>query len=114
MEYRNLGFLAHFGSLEELRRGPSRAALAWVRYVDESDRKSLIVYLKPTLAGDEPPDITSYRTTHPNFPHQTMADQFFDEAQWESYCKFGQFIVAQVFADGFAPYFRLLPDRPSA
>ena len=142
---RYMASLAHFGSLEMLRRGPwdeepvpstradrqarqpvfgppdrprrslAHAALAWVRYVDEPDRKSLIVYLKPTLVGDEPPDITSYHVAHPNFPQQTTADQFFDEAQWESYRKLGQFIAGRVFADGFASYFRLLEvDSPRA
>ena len=108
---RNMECLAHFGSLEVLRRGPSRAALAWVRYIDEPDRKSLIVYLKPTLVGDEPPDITSYHATHPVFPQQTTADLFFDEAQWESYRKLGHFITERVFADGFEPYFGLLNSR---
>ena len=27
---------------------------------------------------------------HPDFPHQSTADQFFDEAQWESYRKLGE------------------------
>ena len=108
---RNMGCLAHFGSLEMLRRGRARAALAWVRYKDQPASESLIVFVKPTLVGDEPPDITSYRATHPMFPQQTTADQFFDEAQWESYRKLGHFITERVFADGFEPYFRLLNSR---
>ena len=39
----NSGFLAHFGSLEMLCRGPARAALARVRYENRTDPKSLIV-----------------------------------------------------------------------
>ena len=109
---RNMGCLAHFGSLEMLRRGRARAALAWVRYKDQPASESLIVFVKPTLVGDEPPDITSYRATHPMFPQQTTADQFFDEAQWESYRKLGHFITERVFADGFEPYFGLLNSRP--
>ena len=96
--------LAHFGGLETLRHGRSRAALGWVRYDNSSGPQSLIIYLKPTLVGDEPADITSYRATHPNFPQQTTADQFFDEAQWESYRKLGHFIAKRVFANGFSPY----------
>ena len=40
---------------------------------------------KQTLLGDEPADISHYHKSHPDFPQQTTADQFFDEAQWESY-----------------------------
>ena len=78
-----------------------------MRYENRRDPKSLIVFVKPTLVGDEPPEVTSYHATHPIFPQQTTADLFFDEAQWESYRKLGHFIAECVFADGFAPYFRL-------
>ena len=108
-----MGCLAHFGSLDMLRRGHARAALAWVRYENRRDPESLIVFVKPTLVGDEPPDVTSYHATHPIFPQQTTADLFFDEAQWESYRKLGQFITERIFADGFEPYFRLLDNRAS-
>ena len=105
---RDLECLSHFGSLEMLCRGPARAALAWVHYEERLVPESLIVYIKPTLAGDETPDITSYHTTHPKFPQQTTTDQFFEEAQWESYRRLGQFISERIFADGFRPYDELL------
>jgi hypothetical protein len=50
----------------------------------------ILLYLKPTLTGDEPCDITQYRTRNKDFPHETTGDQFYDEAQWESYRRLGE------------------------
>jgi len=53
---------------------------------------SLLVILKPTLTGDEPLDVLQYAASHPTFPQEATADQFFDEAQWESYRRLGEHI----------------------
>lgn len=58
----------------------------------------LIVYLKPTLTGNEPTDIANYASAHPDFPHQSTADQWFDEQQFESYRKLGHHLCSTVFA----------------
>lgn len=52
--------------------------------------KGTIVYFKPTLTGDEPPDVQQYRQRNELFPHESTGDQFFDEAQWESYRRLGE------------------------
>jgi hypothetical protein len=53
----------------------------------ESD--GFLYLVKPRLVGDEPPDITQYAAASHRegnfFPHQSTADQFFDETQFESY-----------------------------
>jgi hypothetical protein len=36
-----------------------------------------------------PEDVVGYAKGHPDFPQQTTGDQFFDEAQWESYRMLG-------------------------
>lgn len=64
-------------------------ALATVRYAD-GGATSRIVYIKPTLIGDESADLRHYHEAHPDFPQQTTKDQFFDEAQWESYRALGE------------------------
>ena len=46
--------------------------------------QGIIVYLKPTMTGDEPPDVLQYKTRNTAFPHEGTGDQFYDEAQWES------------------------------
>ena len=52
--------------------------------------KGTLLYFKPTLTGDEPPDVLQYRSRNPAFPHESTGDQFYDEAQWESYRRLGQ------------------------
>ncbi|MGB0712913.1 MAG: hypothetical protein ACPGUC_05070 [Gammaproteobacteria bacterium] len=48
-----------------------------------------IVYIKSTLIPDLPTDIYAYKAANPDFPHQTTADQFFDERQFDSYRELG-------------------------
>jgi hypothetical protein len=52
--------------------------------------KGTLVYLKPALTGDEPPDVLQYQKRKPVFPHESTSDQFFDEAQFESYRRLGE------------------------
>ncbi len=58
----------------------------------EGTDKGTIVYFKPSMVGDEPPDVLQYRRRAPAFPHETTGDQFFDEAQWESYRRLGEHV----------------------
>ncbi len=44
-----------------------------------------IIYVKPVIAGDEPPDVSNYAAAHPEFPHEPTTDQWFSESQLESY-----------------------------
>lgn len=52
--------------------------------------KGTILFFKPVLTGDEPPDVLQYRTRNQTFPHESTGDQFYDEAQWESYRRLGE------------------------
>ncbi len=56
----------------------------------------IIVYIKASLTGDEDSDILSYKDAHPFFPHETTADQFFNESQFESYRALGDHVMAHV------------------
>jgi len=62
-----------------------------IRYcaADGFGRDGVLLYIKPTLIGNENADILNYSKTHPEFPHQSTADQFFDEDQFESYRSLG-------------------------
>ena len=51
------------------------------------------VLVKPAVYGDEPQDVLHYRRSHKSFPHETTADQFFDEPQFESYRALGSHIM---------------------
>jgi len=52
-----------------------------------------IIYIKPVFYGDEPRDIYHYAMTHETFPHESTGDQWFSEAQFESYRKLGSHII---------------------
>ena len=84
--------------LQPLRKKQKRCALARIFYtaVDASAEDGFLLYLKPMIRDDESPDIASYRADHPEFPHQSTADQFFDESQTEAYRALGLFTMDTV------------------
>jgi hypothetical protein len=55
-----------------------------------------ILYIKPTLTGDEPEYLYEYRSRNPSFPHESTADQFFTEEQFEAYRRLGEHIADEV------------------
>jgi hypothetical protein len=62
-----------------------------------------LLYLKSSITGDEPADVLEYRARNKEFPHQTTADQFFSESQFESYRRLGLHVVKDAFAGVRAP-----------
>jgi hypothetical protein len=56
-----------------------------------------ILYLKSSLTGDEPADVIEYRSQFHEFPHQSTADQFFSESQFESYRRLGYHVLRSAF-----------------
>jgi hypothetical protein len=48
----------------------------------------------------EPLDILNYRFEHRTFPHDTTANQWFTESQFESYRRLGQHMVKEVELSG--------------
>src|SRR5271157_390490 len=52
-----------------------------------------LIYLKASVSSDEEVGISQYRSVHPSFPHETTADQFFSEDQFESYRQLGLHVV---------------------
>jgi hypothetical protein len=49
----------------------------------------LLIYLKPSISGDEPFDILEYYQRVPEFPHESTVEQWFNESQFESYRRLG-------------------------
>ena len=49
-----------------------------------------IVYVKPAICDTEPYDVTNYASSSRDFPHETTADQWFNESQFESYRALGR------------------------
>ena len=68
-----------------------------IEYPDaESGEEGRILYLKPSLLGDAPADVRAYANLHPQFPHEPTLDQWFTEAQFESYRKLGEFQMGRL------------------
>lgn len=55
-----------------------------------------LIYIKPAFYGTEPPDVFNYAQTSPTFPHESTANQFFTEAQFESYRRLGRSILEHI------------------
>lgn len=73
-------------------------AIGRIRYscIDANAQDGLLVYIKPVVYGGEPGDVLEYKKSHPTFPHQSTADQFFDEPQFESYRILGSHVMDQM------------------
>lgn len=73
------------------RQGNRHAAVGAIRYsaVDGDVEDGVLLYLKATLSGDEPVDVMNYAAVHADFPHETTANQWFGESQFESYRMLG-------------------------
>ncbi|MDP6581435.1 MAG: patatin-like phospholipase family protein, partial [Vicinamibacterales bacterium] len=83
----------------ETGRSRSHCAVGRIRYrkddngkdTEETDphRKNWLIYIKSSMTGDEPAPVQNYEHEHKTFPHETTADQFFDDDQFESYRALG-------------------------
>ncbi|MBN1127763.1 MAG: hypothetical protein JXA71_02180 [Chitinispirillaceae bacterium] len=77
---------------------PLRHAVGKIIYPG-NDGHGYLVYIQTALTGKEPEDILSYQRQYPHFPDQSTIDQFFDEAQFESYRKLGETSVKELFPE---------------
>ena len=69
---------------------------------DGGSQHGVLLYLKPALTGGENADIVNYSRLHPAFPHESTADQWFDESQFDSYRSLGRHIAAQALGPAVA------------
>lgn len=72
-------------------------SLGWPEYESQAARTGRILWLKPSLTSHESGDVRQYGFSHDIFPQQATADQWFDEAQFESYRKLGETTVHEAF-----------------
>ncbi len=61
-----------------------------------------LLYIKSSLTGNERGYIRDYRRNSPGFPHESTADQFFSEAQFEAYRALGEHIGDDLFLEELA------------
>ncbi|KAA9327277.1 hypothetical protein F0P96_17475 [Hymenobacter busanensis] len=84
---------------EPLARRPTQeqalahAVIGHIRYPDwhpdHPEAQGWLLYFKATLTGNESADVREYAGQNRTFPHETTADQFFSEPQFESYRRLG-------------------------
>jgi Patatin-like phospholipase len=65
---------------------------------DEGETGHLL-YLKTTLTQDASLEVRGYKGASPDFPDETTADQFFSEAQFESYRDLGYALASKMLSD---------------
>lgn len=99
------GALHAFGSLQELASNASNACLAVARinYADKDAtvevgprrkrERGILLVVKPNMCKGLPIDLQNFKRAAPAFPQETTVDQFFSEAQWESYFRLGQVLA---------------------
>ena len=79
-------------------RAPSSAGthyqIAQIRY--SAEETGMMIYIKPSLTGDEPIDLIQYGKGHEEFPASRVAEGNFDEFAFESYRRLGEHIVETV------------------
>jgi preprotein translocase subunit YajC len=88
--------------LDALKETGHYCAIGRIRYSDvdgDAAPDGVIVYIKPACYGNEPRDIYEYLKRNPTFPHETTADQFFSESQFESYRMLGAYTMEKLCAD---------------
>lgn len=76
-------------------RSDSHCAVGKITYAD--GEKGVLVYIKSSLTGDEPEDVLQYAAGKAVFPHESTADQWFSESQFESYRKLGYHAALSAF-----------------
>lgn len=110
----DLGISIHFDlglpTPASCRGNRSPFAVGRIGYLEadgEPAKDGVIVYLKPVLCGDEPADVIDYAASSRRgtslFPQQPTSDQFFDEAQFESYRILGLLAAQKAFGHGGWP-----------
>lgn len=72
---------------------------------NEGDDKytGVLVYMKSSLVGDEPPDLLTYKLAHDVFPQDSTANQWFTETQFEAYRRLGHHVTMTAVQPALSP-----------
>jgi hypothetical protein len=71
-------------------------SIGTIRYPGETECGTL-VYIKSSLTDDESVDLIEFGKRHPEFPHTSTINQFFDESHFESYRELGHHVASGIF-----------------
>lgn len=92
-------------NLDPILTGKKRCATGTIDYaaVDGSGTPpGKLIYLKPSVTGNEPPDIYNYSIGNRLFPHEPTSDQWFSESQFESYRMLGFHTIRDILQDNWS------------
>ena len=102
----DFGIRIRFKHLDMTQRGETAVKGAYSAYAvieyPEADangqrRHGYLLYIKSYFGGlEEPADVRAYALENPAFPHDTTLNQFFGEAQFESYRALGGYTVMEL------------------
>jgi len=95
----NLGesLLSCFGVPDTIAPGePDNAYFLLARITYSDGKCGALLVVKPRRIEQLPLDIAGYADLDQDFPQQSTADQFFDEAQWESYEQLGRILGSKI------------------
>ncbi|MBF8269664.1 MAG: putative Acyl transferase/acyl hydrolase/lysophospholipase [Gammaproteobacteria bacterium] len=128
----DFGYHVEMDGLDEIRGGLQQHAIGTIFY--PGGRIGKLIYLKSCLSGDnsliatlsednyrtsprrddnllfdDNAYIARYKNLHPDFPHESTGDQFFDEAQFECYRALGYSVAVSALT---TPWRTPAPPRP--
>jgi Patatin-like phospholipase len=102
----DFGIRITFKHLDMARRGETAikgaySAFAVIEYPETRSsgrrQRGYLLYIKAFYGGlEEPADVRAYALENPAFPHDKTLNQFFGEAQFESYRALGSFTVMEL------------------
>lgn len=91
----------HLGARPPLN-GRLAYAVATIKYPEGWEGK--LIYLKPSILEQLPMDVNAYAIANQAFPHESTADQWYSESQFESYRRLGQFLTEALGGSSYPAY----------
>jgi hypothetical protein len=95
----DFGPMSIFARSDEVNKKGRSCAIGKILYskVDGDEvEDGVLIYIKPACYGEEPRDIYEYFKRNELFPHESTADQFFSESQFESYRMLGLYTMEKL------------------
>ena len=86
---------------DALRYNGAPCAVGSIRYSE--GQVGTILYIKASRRAGVPSDVLHYASENAAFPHESTADQFFSESQFESYRRLGHFLAGEILGASRAP-----------
>jgi hypothetical protein len=78
---------------------PSQGGFAEICYpemVNGKQKLGYLIYIKSSLPADAPVELSACKTARKDFPHESTANQFFTESDFESYRRLGECLTESV------------------